>query len=493
MNACANANPNPNAMTAHGNRSRSPSLSSRSGTTTSTRTRTTSTSITPADDCEYEYEYYSGANAETNKVKDVAINDGNDDEREDDNGNYNDNKYDNSPNGPIVAIVGAGFAGLVLANCLESRSKRQQPQPQTNTNQHPKKGAAAAAAMRTNQQSNRNSNNTNDSSCCCWKYKLFESKPSSGIPVIGTIRLESAKHVLEELGLFEEARNRKKEPLVFPNQTPTVTASATNTNTNTNANMNANSKNDNIYNEVSRESFLELLRRNVKIQSSSRVVDIVECGIRGNTNQDPKYTIVTKGSDNDDNNNNIDGDDERLVEHGPFDYVILSHGLALGKSSVTERAAFSKQIQATKTFSSSGKIIRIGDCRYHCNRAWWEIDFFGAARRKRGADVAIRDGLQVGEGLLQLLHDDASSSLSSSSNKNKQQQHQLLGGSKLRQKSVRNNNKNLILSEILSLSSFFEWNVTLDGKLFFHQKQPMHIFVVALLPIMMAFILYCYH
>ena len=90
----------------------------------------------------------------------------------------------------VVAIVGAGFAGLVLANYLELQSRehekgKQQQPPQTEEGIDPP--------------------NNHRPLPYSWKYKLFESKSSSGIPVIGTIRLESARDVLEELCLFKEA------------------------------------------------------------------------------------------------------------------------------------------------------------------------------------------------------------------------------------------------------------------------------------------------
>ncbi|OEU16452.1 hypothetical protein FRACYDRAFT_239044 [Fragilariopsis cylindrus CCMP1102] len=168
--------------------------------------------------------------------------------------------------GARVAIVGAGFAGLVLANFLEKKEVGKTME-------------------------------------YCWNYKIFESK-SSSIPIIGTIRSPNAKFVLEELDLLEEAY---RDNNIFPDK------------------KNCSSYNNKEEEEevllVNREPFLELLRRNVRknIQSSCRVVDIriIPCTITTTTatsgSQTQKYVLT---------------DDEQT--HGPFDLVVLANGLDFG-------------------------------------------------------------------------------------------------------------------------------------------------------------------
>ena len=248
-----------------------------------------------------------------------------------------------------VAIVGAGFAGLVLANYLELHLKhcREKQQNEDGTVVVPK---------------NR-----------LWAYTLFESKSSSGIPVIGTICLESARKVLEELSLFDEACSEENGAgPVFPKIAHDKNSPS------------ATTKNDDRYQEVSREAFLELLRKNAKIQSSSWVVDI---DVAETSNDEslrktncPKYFVV------------IEGEDRKRAKHGPFDLVVAANGLSF-------RGETTKAFQKTLKVSSS--IVKIGDSRYRYGRRWWDFDFLGFTRRTSGADTAIRDGLQVGQRMLQ--------------------------------------------------------------------------------------------
>ena len=242
-----------------------------------------------------------------------------------------------------VAIVGAGFAGLVLANYLELF--------------HP-------------EQTKSKDGNLVVPENPLWTYRMFESKSSSGIPVIGTICLESAREVLEELCLFKEACSEQSTRPVFPQFSRHEDMPTTN--------------NDDKYHEVSRESFLELLRKNVKIQSSSRVIDILveETTINDSSQKPsrPKYFVV------------IQDDNGAGVKKGPFDLVVASNGLSF-------RGETTKSMQ--QTLKSSASIVKIGDSRYRYGRSWWQFDFLGMTRRTSGANTAILDGLEVGRRLLQ--------------------------------------------------------------------------------------------
>ncbi len=251
-----------------------------------------------------------------------------------------------SDDGPYtVAIVGAGFAGLVLANYLELFHREQMSSGDENhvVPENP-----------------------------LWTYRMFESKSSSGIPVIGTICLESAREVLEELRLFQEACSKEITRPVFPQLSRHENTSTTN------------SKNDDKYHEVSRESFLELLRKNVKIQSSSRVIDILmeETTIIKSSQKPsrPKYFVM------------IQDDNGARMKEGPFDLVVASNGLSF-------RGETTKSMQ--QKLKSSASIIKIGDSRYRYGRSWWQFDFLGMTRRTSGANTAILDGLKVGRRLLQ--------------------------------------------------------------------------------------------
>ncbi len=244
-----------------------------------------------------------------------------------------------------AAIVGAGFAGLVLANYLELNLQAQQ-QRKIESRDVPENPL--------------------------WNYRMFESKSSSGIPVIGTICLESARQVLEELCLFEQACTKQSARPVFPQLSASKSRST------------PISGNDDRYHEVSRESFLELLRKNVKIQSLSRVVDIhvEEFTTKGSSQKlsPPKYFVAIQGDNG-----------ERVIE-GPFDLVVASNGLSF-------RGETTKSMQ--QRLKSSASIVKIGDSRYRYGRSWWQFDFLGMTRRTSGANTAILDGLEVGRRLLQ--------------------------------------------------------------------------------------------
>ncbi|VEU34512.1 unnamed protein product [Pseudo-nitzschia multistriata] len=232
--------------------------------------------------------------------------------------------------GPSVAIVGAGFAGLVLANYLET---------------HPSPGSddTSTSNKTSNSNNNNNSNHHQTRSGRRWRYVLFESKPASGIPVIGTLRLDSAGPVLEELGLSEAARTGG----VFPAGGP---------------------------GEVSREAFLEVLRKRPRVASSHRVVAVHPSETAGHA------VVTVRGGGTE------PGDE--TTAHGPFDAVVLSHGLVLPSA---KRPAVEGPLSS---------VLRIGDSR---DRPWWDLDVLGARRRRSGADRAIRDGLEAGRELVRRL------------------------------------------------------------------------------------------
>ncbi|MGK3741478.1 MAG: hypothetical protein ACI90V_008331 [Bacillariaceae sp.] len=251
--------------------------------------------------------------------------------------------------GARVAIVGAGFAGLVLANFLEKKKEK------------------------TSSSQLQNSNRAPECRYKYWTYKIFESK-STSIPIIGTIRSPNAKLVLKELDLLEVALYKYKDgSSIFPDSN----------------NYNCSSNNGEEEEEeevllVNREPFLELLRKKVRknIQSSCRVVDIriIPCSTTNQQSQQSNNRFTQQKY--------VVTDDKQI--HGPFDVVVLANGLDFGGG------------KQKMTMMKNKASVRIGDCRWHQERRF-KFDF-GMTRIKQGADIAIQDGLQVGRKLEQYLH-----------------------------------------------------------------------------------------
>jgi hypothetical protein len=228
-----------------------------------------------------------------------------------------------------VAIIGAGFAGLALANVLEQRAVVQQ---NDGVPQHDNEESLAAG-------------NSCDNGIPDISYRLFESK-SHPIPIIGTIRLPYAKEFLQRMDMMDDAVSAG----VFPKD-------------------NTLGENDSNYTDVSREIFLDLLRKNLKMDSGCRIID-VRC--QEYSKKGAKYAVVTD-----------DG-----TAYGDFDLVVLADGL-FGEKSLLQN----QNIAA-----------RIGDCHWFSeNLIWWD---FGTTRIRQGANTAIRDAMKLGQLLLRVLGGD---------------------------------------------------------------------------------------
>jgi 2-polyprenyl-6-methoxyphenol hydroxylase-like FAD-dependent oxidoreductase len=203
-----------------------------------------------------------------------------------------------------VAIVGAGFAGLTLANYLS-------------THQWP-----------------------------C--VELFDAK-SEPIPIIGTIRLPHAKKVLEEvLGLQGippsnsiDHTHRHPPSLVLQGQ---------------------------VHGQVvPREDFLNGLRQNVTIRYSCRIVRVEQ-----------QRSMID--DDDDDGAQYFMMIDDKGQSHGPFDVVVAADGL------------FGQEWNSSSTMTAV-----MGDARWQYDMWFWD---FGQTRIQRGGDIAICDGLELGQRLV---------------------------------------------------------------------------------------------
>ncbi|KAG7366942.1 hypothetical protein IV203_029612 [Nitzschia inconspicua] len=217
-----------------------------------------------------------------------------------------------------VAIIGAGFAGLALANVLEQERIR------------PNTDASSLDDRRGKREIS---------------YRIFESKPRP-IPIIGTIQLTFAIEFLKQVDLMDDAIVNG----VFPMYSPQNNNSETFVN-------------------VSREIFLDLLRRNIDIQNNCHIVNVVSDPM---SLQQARYKLVSE-----------DG-----VEYGNFNLVVLADGL-FGERSLLRH----ENIAA-----------RIGDCCWYSERLiWWD---FGTTRIRQGADNAIRDAMELGKLLMGAMERD---------------------------------------------------------------------------------------
>ena len=196
-----------------------------------------------------------------------------------------------------VAIIGAGFAGLTLANYL----KRHSPFVQ---------------------------------------FQLFDSK-AEPIPIVGSIRLPNAKRVLKELKITQIKEGEEEQQQI-----------------------NHNCSND----YISREDFLNLLRRGVFIQYACRIVRVTkqrqpsEDSSRHLDNDKYKYYVST----------------DQGQDYGPFDLVVAADGI-FGQTSLNHLGAV------------------IGDARWYQDVWFWD---FGRRRIREGGDIAITDGIELGRLLI---------------------------------------------------------------------------------------------
>ena len=432
------------------------------------------------------------------------------------NDSNNDNDSHDSPH-YRVAIIGAGFAGLTLANYLEQHN---------NTSNK----SIVTTVSSDDAGSKDDTTTTNHKHRSYYSYCVFESK-SKPLPIIGTIKLPSGPSVFEELGLQTEWEQRiisqeqqqQQEDSSRPPPPPPPSLHSRNT-TITSNKMN---KYDDV--DVPREPVLETLRGQIhqNLQFSCHVVDVItshqhqrqqqqqqpknesssdDADTKNqnhihhhNANYDSDMVIVDHELDQNDDRqqqrqpqnqqekyyvrtvrrkyiqyrpaiNNVSGyeavvdesddesdeirdesggevsndrngsNDSSSVLHGPFDIVVDAQGFVLSqnqqpqyqpqyyttttttktktKTNENDEHYFEKQQQRRLLVRRHNQSVhyccdhhknyyRIGDRRWQDDVPFYD---FGRRRRREGADIAIRDGLELGK-LIVLNNDNNSTKM----------------------------------------------------------------------------------
>ena len=207
-----------------------------------------------------------------------------------------------------------------------------------------------------------------------WNVMVVDrlAPPDAG-SLVGNIRLPSAHAVLKKLGL----------QLGLP-ASPTTTGT---TNSDT-------TRPNDLYPE---EDLLMLLRSQIDIRYRCFVTELEECDIRDGSENAPKMYAIVRARQHD---NAEEPQEERL---GPFDLVVVANGVM---SSLKQRHTKIPSSSATTTTrrTENGRIAMIGDVRWVRAR-WWD---YGTKRIREGANVAMRDGLDLAELLLSQLAKDGS-------------------------------------------------------------------------------------
>lgn len=192
-----------------------------------------------------------------------------------------------------IAIIGGGYAGLTLANYMQTMNRIQ-----------------------------------------CY---VLEAKEEA-IPIVGTIRLPHARPILQELGLLED-----NESSIFQG-----------------------------VDLVDRQRFQGLLRSNITIEHSCRIVRMEEEKVRGGT-----CLWDTQGR-----------------KHGPFDWIILATGIWVSNDSSVLVTS-----EKTPSFQQGAPVTAVlGDARWQYDTWFWD---FGRQRIQKGGDIALYDAQELAHCIMQ--------------------------------------------------------------------------------------------
>lgn len=141
-----------------------------------------------------------------------------------------------------------------------------------------------------------------------------------------------------------------------------------------------------------------LLRSQIDIRYRCFVTELEECDIRDGSENAPKMYAIVRTRQHD---NAEEPQEERL---GPFDLVVVANGVmsSLKQRHTRRPSPSSSSSSTTARRTEKGRIAMIGDVRWVRAR-WWD---YGTKRIREGANVAMRDGLDLAELLLSQLAKD---------------------------------------------------------------------------------------
>lgn len=315
-----------------------------------------------------------------------------------------------------IAIIGASYAGLTLANVIYNFNQQQQAQQQR-------------------QQSD-------DLNLKQIHITLFEKMgpPTSIGYVNGTLTLPSGESILDRIGqkgVWNDLRQTHSPP---PNAFPNVhTTTLTNQYVSHNEHKQGNEENHDEFDSdpftIPQHAFTETLRKNVKtqIQYRKRLVNIhlwnhrdaklhmnpssqnspnpenVKNNKDGNDTHKYHYYLEMLCSDN--NEAKQIKDNTRFVTvtipsyttvyRGPFHILVGADGvLSTCRKLQKETISFLPSIAPSSKQSfinATLPVCLIGDARWARDR-WWDL---GLLRIQSGADISLQDGLAMGELLVQ--------------------------------------------------------------------------------------------
>ena len=242
--------------------------------------------------------------------------------------------------------MGAGFAGLTLANALQQHQQEQREQQE---------------------QQEQNEDDRSKYQRKKISFELFEAKDEP-IPIVGQIRLPHGQRILEQLNL----------------PTPPTPSSFLPIRHKSTSNNNKDKNNTLI---VQQQVFLKILRQRLvnKIHYGCRITDIVR-RIQPSSSSSTSSCCCLFYLKTTTNNS---GGQQQGQEFGPFDTLVVADGLF---GSITQQFISSRTLYSNNNDLDKIRTAIIGDARWQYEVGFWD---FGQRRRKRGGDIAMVDAMEL--------------------------------------------------------------------------------------------------